>query len=317
MKFLIFSLIITVVSARNGQPLPGYVCPQEDIDRTGCRGPKDCLYPNPADCHSFIQCNDAGLAYEMPCAPIDLVYNDTIKECDWESNTPCRPTTPKPRTTRVPTTEPLTTEPPTTETPTTEPPTTEPPTTEPPTTEPPTTEPPTTEPPTTQPPTTQPPTTQPPTTQPPTTQPPTTQPPTTQPPTTQPPTTQPPTTQPPTTQPPTTQPPTTQPPTTQPPTTEPPTTRTPTTLEPTTQTTPKPTSGPFVCSVEDIARTQCKGPIDCLYPNPESCTTFIQCTVNADERTGTPVVMPCAADLEWNDNTKRCDYKNQSTCPRH
>ncbi|CAG2176816.1 unnamed protein product, partial [Oppiella nova] len=72
----------------------------------------------------------------------------------------------------------------------------------------------------------------------------------------------------------------------------------------------------FVCPEEDIANTGCKGPKDCLYPNPENCQTFIQCTVNADNKTGTPVVMPCPAGLEWNDNIKRCDYPESSTCPK-
>lgn len=67
----------------------------------------------------------------------------------------------------------------------------------------------------------------------------------------------------------------------------------------------------FVCPEEDIASTACKGPKDCLYPDPNSSTNFIQCTVNADGVTGTPVVMNCAPaspDLEWNDNKKECDY---------
>jgi hypothetical protein len=50
---------------------------------TGCRGPKDCLYTNPENCNAFIQCNDAGLAYDMPCAPENLEWNDNKKECDW------------------------------------------------------------------------------------------------------------------------------------------------------------------------------------------------------------------------------------------
>ncbi|CAF0750563.1 unnamed protein product [Adineta steineri] len=71
----------------------------------------------------------------------------------------------------------------------------------------------------------------------------------------------------------------------------------------------------FVCPEEDIAETQCLGDKDCLYPNSQDCNTYIQCTVNADQVTGTPVVMACAASLEWNDNTKECDYPANSTCP--
>ena len=76
----------------------------------------------------------------------------------------------------------------------------------------------------------------------------------------------------------------------------------------------------FDCPEEDISATACKGPKDCLYPNPDDCNSFIQCTVNADERTGTPVVMPCAPatpPLEWNDNKKECDYPGSSTCPEN
>ena len=75
----------------------------------------------------------------------------------------------------------------------------------------------------------------------------------------------------------------------------------------------------FVCPVQDIANTACRGPKDCLYPNPESCNNFIQCSINADGVTGTPVVMPCAPAnpaLEWNDNKKECDYPDNSTCNR-
>ncbi|CAF0736939.1 unnamed protein product [Adineta steineri] len=74
----------------------------------------------------------------------------------------------------------------------------------------------------------------------------------------------------------------------------------------------------FVCPEEDIAETQCLGPKDCLYPNPQDCNSYIQCTVNADQVTGTPVVMPCQPNnppLQWNDDTKECDYPENSTCP--
>ncbi|CAG2178562.1 unnamed protein product, partial [Oppiella nova] len=50
------------------------------------------------------------------------------------------------------------------------------------------------------------------------------------------------------------------------------------------------------------------GPKDCLYTNPENCNTFIQCTVNPGNQSGTPVVMPCPAGLKWNDNEKICDW---------
>lgn len=71
---------------------------------------------------------------------------------------------------------------------------------------------------------------------------------------------------------------------------------------------------PFQCPVEDIIRTKCQRPRDCLYPNPGSCNTYIQCTVNPGGRTGTPVIMPCRKGSEWNDNIKLCDKPERSTC---
>ncbi|WP_437760038.1 carbohydrate-binding module family 14 protein [Sorangium sp. So ce1389] len=69
----------------------------------------------------------------------------------------------------------------------------------------------------------------------------------------------------------------------------------------------------FVCPREDIAATGCRGPKDCLYANPESCNTFIECIPNADG-SGAPVVRPCLSGLEWNDNEKQCDWPAYSTC---
>lgn len=71
----------------------------------------------------------------------------------------------------------------------------------------------------------------------------------------------------------------------------------------------------FVCSTDDIAATGCLGPKDCLYSDPDSCNTFIQCTVNSDGITGTPVVRDCPSGLEWNDDAKECAYPEDSTCP--
>jgi hypothetical protein len=78
-------------------------------------------------------------------------------------------------------------------------------------------------------------------------------------------------------------------------------------------------SSGFVCPTEDIVNTKCLGPKDCLYQNDSDCNSFIQCTVNADGVTGTPVPMPCAPanpPLQWNDNEKVCDYPPSPTCPR-
>jgi hypothetical protein len=74
-------------------------------------------------------------------------------------------------------------------------------------------------------------------------------------------------------------------------------------------------SSEFVCPEEDIANTGCKGPKDCLYPNPENCVTFIQCVPQPDG-SGKPQVMPCPAGLEWNDIKKECDWPKDSTCPK-
>jgi hypothetical protein len=68
------------------------------------------------------------------------------------------------------------------------------------------------------------------------------------------------------------------------------------------------------CPPEDISATGCMGPKDCLYANPESCNTFIKCTVNSDGTTGTPIIMDCPAGLEWNDEDKVCEYPFASTC---
>ncbi|OBT84842.1 hypothetical protein VE02_07291 [Pseudogymnoascus sp. 03VT05] len=71
----------------------------------------------------------------------------------------------------------------------------------------------------------------------------------------------------------------------------------------------------FRCPSKDIIETKCLGAKDCLYPDPGSCNTFIQCTVDPGERTGTPYVIPCPRDFEWNDNDKKCDSPEKSTCP--
>lgn len=70
----------------------------------------------------------------------------------------------------------------------------------------------------------------------------------------------------------------------------------------------------FTCPEEDIANTQCLGPKDCLYPDPENCNQFIHCEVNTDGITGRPTVKACPADLEWNDIKIECDWPVNSTC---
>jgi len=71
--------------AGNASPLhPTFKCPASDIV-DDCRGPKDCLYPDPDDAGGYIQCNGAGMAYKMSC-PADLWWNDTAKICDFPDN---------------------------------------------------------------------------------------------------------------------------------------------------------------------------------------------------------------------------------------
>ncbi|CAF1378967.1 unnamed protein product [Adineta steineri] len=70
----------------------------------------------------------------------------------------------------------------------------------------------------------------------------------------------------------------------------------------------------FVCPLQDIAETDCKGPKDCLYPNPGNCGSSIKCTVDPSGMTGTPHVIPCQSGLKWNNKDKACDSILQSTC---
>ncbi|KAJ5352999.1 hypothetical protein N7452_001973 [Penicillium brevicompactum] len=70
----------------------------------------------------------------------------------------------------------------------------------------------------------------------------------------------------------------------------------------------------FTCPEEDIAATQCQGPKDCLYPNPDNCNSFIACEISNDGTTGIPHLNDCPPNLEWNENEKICDYPEQSTC---
>jgi hypothetical protein len=71
---------------------------------------------------------------------------------------------------------------------------------------------------------------------------------------------------------------------------------------------PEPRASNFKCPVRDIVQTQCLGPTDCLYANPDNCASYIKCEVNPDETTGTPHVVPCPLGSKWNDREKRCDF---------
>jgi Chitin binding Peritrophin-A domain len=78
--------------------------------------------------------------------------------------------------------------------------------------------------------------------------------------------------------------------------------------------TPLHARGEFECPSEDIVATQCQGPKDCLYANPDDCGSFIQCTVLPGGISGAPVVMPCPAGLHWNSRGKICDQPANGDC---
>lgn len=70
-----------VAAAPNQSPiLKSFKCPKPPAG--GCKGPKDCLYPHPKSKKHYVQCNDAGIAYQMPC-PEGLLWNNKDKICDW------------------------------------------------------------------------------------------------------------------------------------------------------------------------------------------------------------------------------------------
>ncbi|CAG2113601.1 unnamed protein product [Medioppia subpectinata] len=165
---IVFAILITYTIAQQKAFYKGHTCPQRDLDRTGCRGPTDCLYPNSNDCTRYIQCNSGGVAYDMPC-PEGLHYSTRSKACDFPHLAACRSD-----------------------------------------------------------------------------------------------------------------------------------------------------SSLFKCPRYDILRTQCERQRDCLYAHPTNCNEYIECEVNHDHRTGRPSVRHCPSGLEWNDNDKRCDAIERSTCPlRH
>ncbi|KAL5347462.1 hypothetical protein ACLOAV_007774 [Pseudogymnoascus australis] len=72
---------------------------------------------------------------------------------------------------------------------------------------------------------------------------------------------------------------------------------------------------PFQCLIGDAVITQCRGEKDCVYPNPGSCNTYIQCSVGSDFLPGAPAVKNCPPGHEWNDKDKKCDLPEKSTCP--
>eukprot|EP01132_Coremiostelium_polycephalum_P004609 gene4609-5758_t len=66
-------------------------CDCDEVEK-GCPGPRYCMKPNPDDCSTFIQCNDGGIAYVMPCAPGfngRLYWNDNSLTCEYPEDSTC------------------------------------------------------------------------------------------------------------------------------------------------------------------------------------------------------------------------------------
>lgn len=64
-----------------------FQCPEKDIMETQCQGPSDCLYADPSNCATFIECTlDPGgqtaTPHVRPC-PAALKWNDRRKRCDF------------------------------------------------------------------------------------------------------------------------------------------------------------------------------------------------------------------------------------------
>ncbi|KAB8225114.1 hypothetical protein BDV33DRAFT_198957 [Aspergillus novoparasiticus] len=86
-------LILSIISplALGAFPvIDNFPCDLGEIADTGCKGPKDCLYPHPSDCSRFVQCNEERIAYDMPCAPGDLEWDDATKECTYPELANCQ-----------------------------------------------------------------------------------------------------------------------------------------------------------------------------------------------------------------------------------
>ncbi|CAG2171893.1 unnamed protein product [Oppiella nova] len=73
--------VITKQTQANTSIIPDYHCPWDEVKRTGCKGPKDCMYPNTTNCNHFVKCTDECVAYDWSC-PGGLQWNDYIKLCD-------------------------------------------------------------------------------------------------------------------------------------------------------------------------------------------------------------------------------------------
>jgi hypothetical protein len=75
---LYYFLFLLLQCSLTRQLLP-VILAQRGHCKPGCKGPTDCLYANPKDSTRFIQCNNAGTAYDTPCAPGGLHWNDGEK----------------------------------------------------------------------------------------------------------------------------------------------------------------------------------------------------------------------------------------------
>nr|ADE28520.1 Avr4 precursor [Cercospora nicotianae] len=71
----------------------------------------------------------------------------------------------------------------------------------------------------------------------------------------------------------------------------------------------------FICPPEDMKRTHCMGPFDCLYALPGNCLGYIQCQPKDETyETGIAYERPCRAGQWWNDEKKYCDTVEPPTC---
>jgi hypothetical protein len=86
-NFAGFAVSFPLFTSGLGTIDPAFKCPQEDIISTKCAGPYDCLYANPNNCGTYIECEvdpgeRTGTPHLKPC-PSGLKWNDSIKKCDF------------------------------------------------------------------------------------------------------------------------------------------------------------------------------------------------------------------------------------------
>ncbi|XP_077943735.1 uncharacterized protein LOC144386404 [Gasterosteus aculeatus] len=126
MRKLTLTAGLCLIIASLGLPGQARILPAYQRPGNPCYGGQNGPYPNPADPHTFFNC-DWGNVYLQKC-PTNLVYNHAKKACDYPVHPyyTQHPTTTPTTTTSPPTTTPMTTTSPPTTTPitTTSPPTT-------------------------------------------------------------------------------------------------------------------------------------------------------------------------------------------------